>query len=134
MDIPFLSETKEISKSYYFFKIDNNITLSDKVNFFVDLVYKSDEADLTTYYDRRYNLYFGCNSSFWNDKLTASLLVNDVLNTSDTSWEDHYKNIISGLNPDFDNSWVRLILKYNFNHFKKGIERKTSAEEELNRL
>ncbi len=134
MKIPFLGEVRKVEKLNYFFKIDNNFTLSKKVNTFINFVYRSNEEDLMTYYSSRYNLSMGCNTSVINDKLKISLLANDILNTSDTRWEDRYANIVAGSIPDHDNSWIRLILRYNFRNFKKGAEKKIASEDELNRM
>ncbi|MDM8159367.1 hypothetical protein QUH73_06040 [Labilibaculum sp. K2S] len=56
------------------------------------------------------------------------------LNPSDNAWEDRYGNIIAGSIPDHDNTWVRISIKYNFNHFRGGLKKKSASESELNRL
>jgi hypothetical protein len=61
-------------------------------------------------------------------------MANDILNSSDTVWEDRYGNIVAGLDPDYDNTWVRFTIKYNFNNFRRGASKKSANTSELNRL
>ncbi len=134
IEIPFLNEIRKAKKLCYFFMIDNNFTLSGRTSALINFVYHSDQEELMTYWKRYYNLSIGFDTSFWNDKLKVSLLARDLLNTSDTPWEDRYGNIISGSVQDLDNSWIRLVIKYNFNNFKSGIKKKSAGEEELDRM
>ncbi|WP_423128671.1 outer membrane beta-barrel protein [Gaoshiqia sp. Z1-71] len=132
--IPFMDEIRKTEKLSYYFKVNQNFTLSERTSVFADYVYNSDNEDLMTCYQHNSNLSIGVNTSFFNNKLQLSLLANDIFNTSDTSWEDRYRNIIAGSVPDHDNSWIRLTVKYNFNNFKKGIQKKSASEDELERL
>lgn len=87
-----------------------------------------------TYYDKTYKLNLGFNTSFYDKKLELGIFAYDILNTSDNAWEDKYGNIVAGLKPDYDNTWVRFSIKYNFNHFKGGVQKKSASNSELNRL
>ncbi|RXK82868.1 outer membrane beta-barrel family protein [Filimonas effusa] len=132
--VPFLGEVRKVQKLNYILKVENNFSLSDKVSVFCSYVYYSRKDDLMTHYYGRYNLSVGGNASILKDKLKISLLANDILNKSDTRWEDKYANIISGSIPDHDNTWVRLIVRYHFRNFKKTNVKRIAGEEELDRM
>lgn len=134
MEIPYQGGLMKVRKLSYFFKINNNFTISKRTSAFADFIYISEQEDLMTWYDSRYKLSIGFNTSFLEDKLKVSILANDILNSSDTSWEDRFGNIVAGSIPDHDNTWIRLSVKYNFNNFKNGIRKKSAGEDELNRM
>ncbi len=134
IEIPYLDEIRKTKKLYYMFKINNNFTFSKRTSAYIDFVYKSEREHLMTRYDSRYNLSLGISTYFFDKKLKAGLIANDILNTSDSSWEDKFGNIIAGSNPDFDNTYVRLYLTYTFKNFKGGIKKKSAGSDALNRM
>lgn len=134
MEIPYLNKTRKIRKASWYFQTNNDYSITDKTSVFANFSYSSNSEDLMTHYDRTYRLSLGFNTSFFEKKLQLSLLANDILNSSDNSWEDKYGNIIAGSIPDHDNTWVRISIKYNFNDFRGGLKKKSASESELNRL
>lgn len=87
-----------------------------------------------SYYYDNYNLSAGLNASFLDKKLKISLLVNDILDASETAWKDQYGNVESYSNQDKDQTYLRISVKYNINSYKGGIRKKTAGEDELNRM
>lgn len=134
MEIPYLGEMKEINKISYYFLINNDFKVSKKTTFFCNFSYSSPSEDLMSYYYKSYNLSAGLNTSFLDDKFKLSLYVNDILNSSETTWKDQFGNVESYSDQDRDNTFFSISLKYNFNKYKGGIRKKTAGNEELNRM
>lgn len=134
MEIPYLGKTKRINRLSYYFQTNNDFRLSDKFTLFCNFSYYSASEDLMSYYYDNYNLSAGLNASFLDKKLKISLLVNDILDASETAWKDQYGNVESYSNQDKDRTYLRLSVKYNINSYKGGIRKKTAGEDELNRM
>lgn len=132
--IPYLGGDRKINKLSWYVQSNNNITLSKTINFYLGFWYKSSNVDLMTVFRNSYNLSSGFDFSFFDEKLQVSLFINDILNSTDSYWEDRYGNIISGMKRDNDNTWFRFSAKYNFNHFSGGTKKQSSNQDELNRL
>ncbi|RUT77803.1 outer membrane beta-barrel family protein [Ancylomarina longa] len=134
IDIPYLGEIRKIRKASWYFQANNDYSITNRTTVFMNFWYMSSKKDLMTDWDNVYKLSVGMNTSFFDKKLNVGLLANDILNSSDSAYKDIYGNIMSGAIYDFDSSWVRISIKYNFNDFKGKIRKKSASESELNRL
>lgn len=134
IEIPYMDALRKIRKSSWYFQTNNDYSITPRTSIFANYLYGSSSKDLMTHFESRSKLSLGLNTSFFEKKLRVSLMVNDILNSSDNAWEDRYGNIVAGLDPDYDNTWVRISIKYNFNNFKRGIQKKSASDSELNRL
>jgi len=135
VEIPYLGDDRKVRAFSWYFQTSNDFAVTGKTKVLARFSYHSSKEDLMTHFGRWYNFSLGVNTSFLKKKLEVSLLANDLLNSSDGRWEDKYGRIIAGLDPDYDNTWLRLSVKFNFNHFKGSLVRKKSASDnELNRL
>ena len=134
IEIPYLDGMRKIRQFSWYFQSNNDYSITSRTSVFANFLYCSSSKDLMTHFDSKYKLSLGLNTSFFDKKLRMSLMANDILNSSDNAWEDKYGNIVAGLNPDNDNTWVRFSIKYSFNDFKGGVRKKSASESELNRL
>ncbi len=134
MKIPYLDKIKTINKLSYYFQTNNDFKISDNLTFFCNFNYYSASEDLMSYFSENYNLSSGINISLFDKKLKVSLLVNDILGSSDGSWKDQYGNIESYSDHDNDRTYFRVSVKYNINKYKGGIRKKTAGDDEINRI
>ncbi len=134
IEIPYLGDKRKVKKSSWYFQTKNDYSITHQTNIFASFSYSSSSEELMTAWGSKYKLSVGLNTSFYSKKLNISIMANDIFNSSDNSWEDKFGNIVAGSTPDFDNTWVRFSIKYNFNRFSGGIRKKLASGSELNRL
>lgn len=132
--IPYLDGIRRMENLSWYFQSNVDYSITNKIMFFLNFWYLSENQELMTEWDEVYNLSIGINTFFFNKKLNLSFMVNDILDSSDSAYEDKYENIISGTIYDHDNTWFRFSVKYNFNNFRIGASKKSASSSELNRL
>ncbi len=132
--IPYLGKIKKMDKTGWNFQCNNDFKLAKWLTFYCNFIYSSPWEDLMSYYTKSYDLTMGVNTSFFHNRLKVSLMMNDILDSSETAWKDQYGNVESYSAPDNDRTYLRLSVKYNFNKYKGGIHKKSASSEEHERM
>ncbi len=133
-EVPYLGKIKKMDKIGWNFQCNNDFKLAKWLTFYCNFIYSSPWEDLMTYYDKSYDLTMGINTSFFHKRLKVSLMMSDILNSSETAWKDQYGNVESYSDQDKDRTYLRLSVKYNFNKYKDGIRKKSASSEEQERM
>jgi len=86
-------------------------------------------------FEPRANLSVGLRQMLLKNKMTISLNVNDVLNTTGTKVSAQYENVKYNMVEKYDNRFVSLRLSYNFGSttVRAARNRTTGIEEETSR-
>ncbi len=132
--VPYLGKIKRMDRVGWNFQCNHDFKLTKWLTFYCNFIYSSPWEDLMSYYSKSYDLTMGINTSFFDNRLKVSLMMSDILNSSETAWKDQYGNIESYSDQDKDRTYLRLSVKYNFNQYKGGIRKKSASSEEQRRM
>lgn len=100
---------------------------------YLRLNYFSKYGDLITTNSNSLNFSLGCNLSLFDEKLTVSLLINDIFKTGSSDWKTTYYPIESSQINDIDSRYFSLTVKYRINKLNAEMKR-NNINDILNRL
>lgn len=134
-EIPYLGNVRKIKKLSWGIQGNTDWRIRPNLSVFSQFHFFGSKETLMTYYYSRYNLTLGSNISFFKRRMILSVMANDIFNSNEKSWKSQYGNISAKYVPDYDYSWIRISIRYNFNKsFKGNLKDQSSNESELNRL
>ena len=134
LEIPYLNEMQKVRQPVWYIDINNDYNISKCFIFNCGFNYQSKGPSQSTFFKESYNLSAGISAKLLKKQLKISIVVNDILKTSDQVWYVKYGNIESGQNPNYDNQYIKISIKYIFNNFKSVFEKRSGNQDELNRL
>ncbi len=134
VNIPYLNTLVKQRTPGWYFASSNDYTFGKIFTFYCNLSYQSRNVELMTEYEPSCNIKTGIKGKFFNKKLLVSLDANNIFKTDKSEWNDKYGNITSGQKTNYDNRYIRISLRYNFNDFKSNNKHQNGNEDELNRL
>jgi hypothetical protein len=132
--LPYFNTTRVVQQPIWYFQTSNEFNILKNITFFINFEYESNGESDISYWKESYNISSGIYARLFEKKLFLSLSVNDILKTCTNSWHDKYINIESGQSTDMDSRWFKFSIRYNFNQFRDVFEKKSSNQEDLNRL
>jgi outer membrane receptor protein involved in Fe transport len=133
--IDYLNSVHKIKKAMSTISVTNSYTLSNNFSIFCDFRYRGPGEYGIAYWKEQYNLSTGIRSNFFQKRLTISLLFNDILQkNSSGNYDERYNNIFNDMRINQDTRFLRLTIRYNINNINSTLKKRSSNQEELNRL
>lgn len=135
VSVPYLNQIIKRNKPLWMFSLSNTFTIHKNLLLYCSFEYQSEGDDGITRCAKSYNLSASIIWRLFRNRLQLGLSANDLLGTvNSNTWEDHYKNIITGMKSRQDNRYVRFDVRFNFNNTRSGIKSRANNNDELNRM
>jgi hypothetical protein len=133
--INYLDRERKIKKAISTVSVTNSYTLNNNFSLFCDFKYRGPGEYGISYWLEQYNLSAGIRAGFFQKTLNISLLFNDILQkNSSGNYDEKYNNISNGMRINQDTRLLRLTIRYNINNINSRVKKRSSNQEELNRL
>lgn len=133
--IPFLSEEISRNQPMFQIKVSNSFHIWRGLNLDCDFQYRSGYDTYAIHFEPIYNLSAGLSWKFLNNKLTVSVMADNILGLANMScFNTLYENCYEDSYADEDSRYIRIGIRYDFSNLRSGIRRKESNSEEIGRL
>ncbi|MEG0518575.1 MAG: outer membrane beta-barrel protein [Bacteroidales bacterium] len=90
--------------------------------------YSSGGYELMTKWDPTYNLSAGITQHFFNKNLMINISMFDILDRSTGGWRDRYGYYETSERGNYDNRYIRIIFRYNFNNFSNKYKTRGNSD------
>ena len=135
VSVVYLNETLKLNKPSWMFSVSNRFTIRKNLSAECAYSYQSEGIDGITRCAASGNLSASVVWRLFRDRLRLSLSGYDLLDTINANtWEDRYKNIVTGMKSRQDNRYVRLEVRYNLHDVRSGVKNRANNGEELRRM
>lgn len=120
--IPYM-DSYIINKGAKFYgSISGDLNIIKQTSISGSFQYSSGGYELMTKWDPTYDLSVGITQHLFNKKLMINISMFDILGKSSGGWRDRYGYYETSEIGNYDNRYVRIMFRYNFNNFKNNYK------------